>query len=147
MRHKKSNRIFVRRSKLIFLYKDRRKKRLAERLAKWNRFILNAIHHAKKNNEEYHILNYERQKIYLGLGKRPEFNTTLKYIRSIPHIFSEDNIGQCTDGVLKLPSVFSLAQNYKESFAFLKLLFNVLNKPLFEKVQGTDIAGLPTTEM
>jgi hypothetical protein len=68
------------------------------------------------------------------LPPKPEYPKNIKYLLSIPELFSNKKIKQRDDGNLMLPKCFSLIENYQESFDFLKRLFVVLDKNKANKI-------------
>ena len=62
------------------------------------------------------------------LPPKPELSNNYKFLAGIPELFSRRTYGKRDDGIFYLPEVFSLIDNYTESFDFLKRLYLVLYK-------------------
>ena len=62
------------------------------------------------------------------LPPKPDYPLNIKYLSTIPELFSKNQFNQNVDGHLFIPNCFSLIENYEESYDFLKRLFIVLNK-------------------
>ena len=58
--------------------------------------------------------------------KMPALSKNIKFLASQSKLFSNKNKTESSNGELKIPTVFSLIDNFQQSMEFLKTLFNVL---------------------
>jgi hypothetical protein len=68
------------------------------------------------------------------LPPKPELQANIKFLSTVPDLFSKKDIQKNTDGYFYIPECFSLIENYKDSFNFLKQLFEVLLNGEVDKV-------------
>src|SRR5580698_3382589 len=117
-------------------YQKSSKKRERFRLHKagYQRFLL----HVKRSAEK-HGLTYRKPKKSLyahpkTLAPKPGFPLNVKYLAQVPDLFSKTNYNREYSGHLFIPKCFSLIDNFRESFDFLKRLFVILQKQKLDEV-------------
>ena len=67
-------------------------------------------------------------------GIKPIYNATIKYLAEKKESFSKVELSKKDDGYFVIPEVFSLYENYSNSFDFLKRLFYVLYNQSASKI-------------
>ncbi|OFY84529.1 MAG: hypothetical protein A3F72_14080 [Bacteroidetes bacterium RIFCSPLOWO2_12_FULL_35_15] len=92
----------------------------------WLKFLDDARITALKNGNDYTRSSYEKQRHNRTLGQKPSFSSTINYIASIKDAFSDNHKSSIEDGLFEIPEIFSLSENYSDSFPFLKRLFYAL---------------------
>lgn len=65
---------------------------------------------------------------------KPEYSDKIKYLLSVPELFSPTTLSWFDDGKLIIPECFSLIENSRESFDFLKKLLVTLHVNKVEKI-------------
>lgn len=65
---------------------------------------------------------------------RPPYSQNIKFLAGISNLFANGYSFKKEDGRFMVPSCFSLLENYKESFQFLKRLFNALYQARVQKI-------------
>lgn len=134
MRNSKHQLYLSRKSWKIFLKSANRKEKFRLRKAGYHRYQLdmkkNAVAHgdiylAPKKSPFFH----EKK-----LPPLPDYPTNIKYLLTIPNIFSDNPVQNLYDGYLFVPCCFSLIENHEVSFIFLKRLFYILHKRKADQV-------------
>lgn len=111
-----------------FRKRVRRELKKAQRKAGFYRFYFDII---RKAHEKGYYPKAAYLPSYISFGEisvpqRPEipdWSDTIKFLASNREAFDRSSAVTPTDGVFKVPSPFSLTDNYSESFTFLKKLF------------------------
>lgn len=65
---------------------------------------------------------------------KPPYPEIIRFLASITDVFGNKGYNRKDDGVFEMPECFSLIDNYKESFNFLRRLFVVLYKGRTKKI-------------
>jgi hypothetical protein len=132
---KKRNRQILKskRAWVQFLKTAKRKERYRLRKVGFKRHQFNMKQRALTEGRKYKASKrtpffYEKK-----LPPKPDYPQNIKYLLTVPELFSKNQFNQKEDGHLFLPKCFSLIENYEESFDFLKRLFVVLQR---NKVDG-----------
>lgn len=63
-----------------------------------------------------------------SLPPKPEYPSVVRYLLSIPKVFSGNGYKKLDDGYFLVPETFSLIDNFSESFEFLKRLLVILQR-------------------
>ncbi len=111
-----------------FLKTSKRRESFRQKKAGYGRFLLNIVIKAKLEGKKYRNNTRSPFGHHKQLPPKPEYTGNIKYLTSIPELFSRNQYNQREDGKLFLPKCFSLIENYEESFDFLKRLFVVLHR-------------------
>lgn len=110
----------------LFRKKIKRNKLKHKRNLGWIKFIndtnknyieKNGIKEKSKNKYSLHKRNFY---------SRPKYSATIKHIAFKKEAFSNTKIPRNINGTLIVPNIFSLTENYEESYLFLKTLFHIL---------------------
>jgi hypothetical protein len=106
----------------------RRKKIIRKRRLGFARFNLNMKLKASLKGSNYVFKKFLIYKQNFKLPPKPDYSENIKYLLSIPELFSQKTFNNTNKGHIYLPKCFSLVDNYHESFDFLKELFLILQK-------------------
>jgi hypothetical protein len=118
--------IFSHRAKKMHEKKIKRKQKKHKRKIGWYKYLLDIKKNAEKNSR---VVTYPKFNIIKNQSfpiKKPEFSTTIKYLSAKVESLSAVKNIYISDGIFEIPSIFSLTENYSESFSFLKKLFYAL---------------------
>lgn len=119
---------FANRGLKAFLKSSKREKKFRKKRAGYQRHQLNMKRKAEAEGKSYKI----PKKSIFAHGKKlppkPEYPINIKYLLSIPELFSKNQYLNQNNGHLYIPKCFSLIDNFEESFDFLKRLFVALHK-------------------
>ncbi|MFB3386603.1 hypothetical protein [Flavobacterium sp. LAR06] len=119
---------------ISFLKKNKRNKKIKRRKAGYNLYKRNIKKHAIGSDRNYK--SYSRSSNWRGVKtpKKPVYSEKIKYLLSIPELFSKEKLSTNDNGNLMIPKCFSLIENSKESFDFLKKLLLALHTNKFKKI-------------
>lgn len=129
MRKQERDIYFSEKARRDFFKSVKRKNRKQIRKANFYKHYVTLKRNAEERKFDFHKPIFE---IYLGSKtfvpkyRKPEYSTNIKYLASIKELFSKEIVREKEDGKFEIPVIFSLIDNYKESFYFLKRLFACL---------------------
>ncbi|ADB42628.1 hypothetical protein Slin_6671 (plasmid) [Spirosoma linguale DSM 74] len=108
----------------IYKKKIRRRRKLV-RLR--NRY-LNLKHHAHRTGKiDQTLSSFHAFTASVRAGNRPSHSQTIQFLSKIVTVFANQSKFDLDKGHFQVPKVFSLTDNYQETFTFLKRLFVVLH--------------------
>lgn len=123
----KSSRLYkLRRNQILLKKAIKRKKEIRRRKSGWNRFVNDIIRNGIRKRQDYIIPSYEGGQSFRRLGLKPTYSKSIQYLASKKNAFSNEGRPWVESGNFTIPRIFSLNDNYKESFSFLKRLFLAL---------------------
>ncbi len=111
-----------------FLYTCKREKRKRKRKAGKARHEITMKKYAEAHGTIY---NKKTNRI---LSPKPKLSQNIQFLSQFPDLFSTVKNSTNDNGHFIIPETFSLIDNYKESFNFLKRLFFVLHKGVCKKL-------------
>ena len=117
-----------------FLKSFKRRERYRLRKAGFQRHQLNMKITAKAEGRVY---NSQKKSPFLHgkkLPPKPDYPINIRYLLTIPELFSRNQHNHREDGHLFIPQCFSLIENYEDSFDFLKRLFIVLHRNKLDEI-------------
>ncbi len=117
-----------------FLKSSKRKEKFRLRNAGYHRHQINIKRKAEAEGKIYKPIKKSPFISDKELPGKPEYPINIKYLLTIPELFSKTKFSYKDNGHLFIPNCFSLIENYAESFDFLKHLFVVLHRNKSNKV-------------
>jgi hypothetical protein len=127
--------LFINISIRRFKKRIKRKKRKRTLFSNYHKHYLTILHNARKKGIDYHM---PPRPIFLrrviNQTTKPKFSTTINYLAEQQKSFSRDSIKLPDDGNFEVPGIFSLIDNPKQSFLFLKKLFYALHQDKIESI-------------
>lgn len=122
---------------ISFLKSKKREQKIKERKSGYKKHRHNikkyTIARGKKYNPKKNNSNWRAFGEYVKHPK-PEYSDKIKYLLSIPELFSKTQLSWYDNGRLYIPKCFSLIENSKESFEFLKKLLLTLHVNKVKKI-------------
>ena len=114
---------------LRFLKSQKRARKKRSRKTGWFRYYFAVVKTAKLKGK---VLTKENLPVYKVYENKPctlyapSLSENIVFLANNKNAFSKQAFDLPNDGVFEVPEVFSLTDNYEESFIFLKKLFNAL---------------------
>lgn len=111
-----------------FLKSTKRREKFSLRKAGYQRHQLNMKRKAEAEGRIYKAPKKSKFAHEKKLPPKPDYPINIKYLLTIPELFSKNQFDNQNNGHLYIPECFSLIENYEESFDFLKRLFVALHR-------------------
>lgn len=134
MRKGDKQRYFSEKGWKAFLKSKKRRERFRLRRAGYQRHQLNMKRKAEAEGRTYKAPSKSPFSHNKQLPPKPEYPVNIKYLLTIPELFSKNQYKSYDNGHLDIPRCFSLIENYEESFNFLKRLFVLLHKNKHDEI-------------
>jgi hypothetical protein len=111
-----------------FQKKKRRRLRLKKRRQGWFKYYQAVVKRAKQKGIKLDRLpRFEKYTYYRHhMVKKPEYSEIIRFLSVNLNAFSNEIDLLIEEGFFKIPHIFSLNENFEESFFLLRRLFNVL---------------------
>jgi len=125
--------LISRRAERNFSKSLKRKKRERKRKAGFKRHLSLLKKNSKKYNFDFDKPKYQR-KISTLFVKRPDYDDVINFLIPKYKQFCSLEIPDNENGILEVPSIFSISENYQETMFFLKRLFHILYKQQIQHI-------------
>ena len=118
-----------------FRHSTKRKKIKKKRLENYHKHFLTLLNNAKKKQISFQVPpRHLELKEIIRRTTKPQFSSTIEFLAREQKSFSKESVKIPDDGIFEVPEVFSLIENPKESFTFLKQLFYALYNDKLESI-------------